>query len=253
VLLSEEDPPAFEIERPQGRSRFLLTCDHASRRLPQKLGNLGLSEEELGRHIAWDLGAAALARRLSATLDAFLIAHNYSRLVVDANRPPSAPDFITTRSERTRVEANEGLSALEVRQRREELFEPYHTRICQELDARDARGVRSILVTVHSFTPVFKDNARAWHAGILYGRDSRLAHLLLESLRRDSELVVGDNQPYRVSDESDYTVVVHGERRGIPHVELEVRQDLLATDSGVDIWSERLALALEEAASSFPS
>jgi predicted N-formylglutamate amidohydrolase len=252
MLLTDEDPPAFAIERPDGRSRFLLTCDHASNRLPRRLGDLGLSKEDLERHIAWDLGAGALARCLSAKLDAFLIAHNYSRLVIDANRPPSAHDSIVTYTERTRVEANEDLTQQQVRQRLEELFEPYHDRIREELDARDARGIRSILVTVHSFTPVYKDDARAWHAGILYGRDSRLAHLLLEALRRDGELVVGDNEPYRVSDASDYTVVVHGEQRGIPHVELEVRQDLLATDSGVETWCKRIALALEEAATAFP-
>lgn len=247
VLLSEDDPPVFRIERAQGSSVFVLTCDHAGRGIPRRLASLRLSEHELSTHVASDLGVAELGRRLSERLDAFLIVHNYSRLVIDANRPPGAPDSIPTLCERTRIAANEGLSSSDARQRFEEVFQPYHRRIRDELDRRSARASPSVLVALHSFTPVYMDERRAWHVGVLYGRDARLGRLVRDGLRRDGTLMVGDNQPYAVSDASDYTLVVHGEQRGIPHVELEVRQDLLASESGVQSWAERLAGVLQEA------
>ena len=245
TLLSEGDPPVYVIERPRGSSPLLLVCDHAGREIPRKLGSLGLSERELGTHVAWDLGIAELGQRLSARLDAFLIQQRYSRLVIDANRPPQSPESIVSLSERTRIPGNEGLSALETRRRVEELFEPYHRRIRQELDRRAAEGQASVLVSLHSFTPRYLDVARRWHAGVLYGRDPTLGQVLLSLLRRDAALEVGDNEPYAMSDDGDYTVVVHGERRGILHVELEIRQDLLQDERGQVSWSERLALALE--------
>jgi len=247
ALLGGDDPPVFRIEHAEGNSAFVLTCDHAGRAIPHKLARLSLSEHELSTHVAWDLGIAELGRRLSARLDAFLIMHNYSRLVIDANRPPGAPDSIPALSERTRIAANEGLSSIDVSQRLEEVFQPYHQRIRDELDARSASPIA--LVTLHSFTPVFMDEGRRWHAGVLYGRDPRLGRLVLERLRSDGALIVGDNQPYAVSDTSDYTIIVHGEQRGIPHVELEIRQDLLASDSDVQSWAERLGGVLQDAVS----
>jgi len=208
---------------------------------------LGLSEHELCTHVAWDLGVAELGRRLSARLDACLIMHNYSRLVIDANRPPSAPDSIPTLCERTRIAANEGLSGSDIRTRLEEVFQPYHQRIRDELDARSARARPSVVVALHSFTPVYMDEGRRWHVGVLYGRDSRLGRLVRERLASDKALIVGDNQPYAVSEVSDYTIIVHGEQRGLPHVELEIRQDLLASASHVQWWAERLGGVLEAA------
>ncbi len=247
ALLSEDDPPVFLIERAQGSSAFVLTCDHAGRAIPRKLARLSLSEHELSTHVAWDLGVAELGRQLSTRLDAFLIMHNYSRLVIDANRPPDAPDSIPTLCEHTRIAANEGLSSSDARQRFEEVFQPYHQRIRDELDARRARACPSVLVALHSFTPVYMNEGRRWHVGVLYGRDPRLGRLVREGLRSDGTLIVGDNQPYAVSDASDYTIIVHGEQRGLPHVELEIRQDLLASESDVQWWAERLGGVLEAA------
>jgi predicted N-formylglutamate amidohydrolase len=241
------DPPAFRVERPAGASPFFLTCDHASQRLPARLGTLGLSEEELGRHIAWDLGIAGVARRLSARLDAFLIEQGTSRLAIDANRPPGAPDSIVSRSDGTSIPGNQGLSPEEVARRVREIFRPYHDRIAEALDERDRAGRITVLVTLHSFTPSLDGVARPWHAGVLYQRDPRLAHRLLALLRAEPGLVVGDNQPYAASDATDYTLVVHGERRGLPHVELELRQDLISDEAGQALWAARLAVLLERA------
>jgi predicted N-formylglutamate amidohydrolase len=240
----------FRVERARGRSVFLLTCDHAGRAIPRKLAGLNLSEHELSTHVACDLGVAELGQRLAARLDACVIMHNYSRLVIDANRPPGTSDSIPTLSERTRIEANQGLASDEAERRCAELFEPYHHRIRDELDARRARTCPSVLIALHSFTPVYMDEQRPWHVGVLYGRDARLGHLVRDQLCNDGALVVGDNQPYSVSDATDYTIVVHGEQRGIPHVELEIRQDLLAHDSDVRSWVERLGGILEDAVSS---
>ena len=254
VLLDETDPPPLEVHCEAGRSPFILTCDHAGRALPRRLGDLGVAASELNRHIAWDIGAAGLARALSSRLDAVLIQQTYSRLVIDVNRPPSAPDSIATISEHTAIPGNVGLTRQAAEQREREIFQPYHRRIAAEVDARVAAADQLVLVSVHSFTPRFKNVDREWHAGILYGRDGRFAHLMLQHLRADPSLAVGDNQPYAVSDETDYTVVVHAERRGIPYVELEIRQDLLADERGQQEWAERIARALTLSFSAlFPS
>jgi len=252
-LLGVDDPPVYRIICPSGSSAVLLTADHAGRAIPRRLAGLGLSDRVLDTHVAWDLGVAGLALLLSARLDAFLILHNYSRLVVDANRPPDAPDSIVSHSETAAIAANANLSPAERQQRLDTLFHPYHRRIAAELEARRRRGQPSVLVTLHSFTPVLGTDVRPWHVGVLYGRDGRLARRVRLGLEREHGLVVGVNQPYAVSDASDYTLVVHGEARRIPHVELEIRQDLLATEASRQAWAQRLAVALEEAlAEGFP-
>ncbi len=251
ALLSDDDPPVFGIERAEGRSAFLLTCDHAGRAIPRALGSLGLAAEEQATHVAWDIGVAELGALLAARLDAVAILQNYSRLVIDANRPPGAPDSIPTLSERTRIAANEDLAEVAVRLRLEEIFRPYHQRIAAELDARRARGQASVLVALHSFTPVYMGEERRLHAGVLYGRDARFAGLVLAALRSDAQLRVGDNEPYAASDATDHTIVVHGEQRGIPHVELEIRQDLISDAAGLEAWTARLGTALEEALARF--
>ena len=252
-LLEPTDPAVFRVVRPTGRSALLLTADHAGRAIPRRLAGLNLSEAVLDTHVAWDLGVAELGLGLSARLDAFLILHNYSRLVIDANRPPEAPDSIVCLSEHTPIAANAGLSAEERQQRVEELFHPYHQRIGAELEARRQQTRPTALVALHSFTPVHAGNVRPWHVGVLHGRDDRLAGLVRQRLEREQGLRVGNNEPYAVSDASDYTVVMHGEQRRIPHVELEIRQDLLASEAGQREWVERLATVLLDAlAEGFP-
>lgn len=247
ALLGPDDPAPYAVHRPQGRSPFLLTCDHAGRAVPRALGDLGVPAAEWDRHIAWDIGAAGMAQAIAEALDAWLICQTYSRLVIDCNRPLDAPGSIVTTSERTEVPGNRGLSPEAVAARREEIFAPYHRRTVEELDRRAAAGRPTILVTVHSFTPVFMDHARAWELGVLYQRDARLARPLLELMRADG-WCVGDNQPYAVSDVTDYAIPVYGEQRGLPHVELEIRQDLIADAEGQRVWGERMAGWLVRAA-----
>jgi predicted N-formylglutamate amidohydrolase len=240
LLGSEDVPPVFEGNS-VGRSPFLLTSDHYGRRIPRSLGDLGLPAGELTRHIAWDPGIAGVADVLSKDIDAHLIAQRYSRLVIDCNRPPDAPSSIPRISEATVIPGNEGIARDAAKARREAIFDPYHRRIAEVIDRRLRDGVPTVLVSLHSFTPVYAGIARPWHIGTLYHRDSRLPPLLLKWLRTEPDLVVGDNEPYAVSDETDYTIPVHGEARGLMNTGIEIRQDLIADPSGQRQWADRLA------------
>jgi len=240
-LLDDDDPHPVRLVRPAGSSDFFLTCDHAGTAIPRALGDLGVSAAERRRHIGWDVGAEAVAHGLSERLDATLVAQSYSRLVIDCNRAPGHPTSITPLSELTEIPGNRDLHPEHVGAREREIFHPYHAAIVEALDARAAAGRPSLLVCVHSFTPVYKGARRPWHIGLLYNRDRRLAERLRPLLAAERDLCIGDNQPYAVSDESDYGVPVHGERRGIPHVEIEIRHDLIETPEGQSEWAERLA------------
>ena len=246
-LLAADEPPAFHIEQEHGQSPFFIICDHAGARIPRKLGSLGLTATDLQRHIAWDIGAAGVASKLAASLDAFAIFQTYSRLVIDCNRPLDSPSSIVTLSEETAIPGNQGVTPQEAGQREREIFRPYHDRILAELDSRESIGRRTILIAMHSFTPVFKSTVRSMHAGVLYNRDARLAHRLLVELRGDGNLIVGDNEPYRVSDATDYAIPVYGEQRNLLHVEMEIRQDLIVDDAGQTKWAQRMSSALRRA------
>jgi predicted N-formylglutamate amidohydrolase len=241
LLLSAEDVPPVLERNVDGRSPFLLTSDHYGRLLPKKLGDLGVSESELARHIGWDIGIAGVAERLSDHLDAHLIAQRYSRLVIDCNRPIGAASSIPAFSEATAIPGNAGLSREDREARQHEIFDPYHVRIDQVINARAREKRPTVLVSLHSFTPVYAGIARPWHIGTLYHRDTKLPPLLLGLLRAEADLVVGDNEPYAVSDETDYTIPVHGEARGLMNTGIEIRQDLIAAPAGQAQWADRLA------------
>ena len=241
LLLDADDVPPVLEHNPAGRSPFLLTSDHYGRAIPGPLGDLGLPEPELTRHIAWDIGISGVAEALSRHLDAHLIAQRYSRLVIDCNRPPGAPSSIPRLSEATIIPGNEDLTRQAAEARRRAIFDPYHRRIGEAIDARLRNGVPTVLVSLHSFTPVYAGVARPWHIGTLYHRDTRLPALLLKQLRGEPDLVAGDNEPYAVSDATDYTIPVHGEKRGLMNTGIEIRQDLIAEEAGQAQWADRLA------------
>lgn len=229
--------PVAWVENAAGRGDVLLVCEHASNWIPPRYGDLGVSEADRRRHIAWDIGAAALARGLAARLDARLVLSGVSRLVIDCNRPPGAPSSIPLRSEDTDIPGNAGLTAAEVAFRQREYFEPFRALVAAQIMARRP----AMLVGVHSFTPIFRGVARPWHAGVLYAQAQALGARLVAGLRADPALVVGANEPYRIEAEEDFTVPVHGDAKGIPAVLLEVRQDLLADDAAAEAWADRLA------------
>jgi predicted N-formylglutamate amidohydrolase len=248
ALLAPDEPPAVIEYKPDSASPFLLVCDHAGRRIPRRLHDLGLGKADLARHIAWDIGIAGVARHLADRLDAALIMQPYSRLVIDCNRPPGSATSIAPLSEGTAVPGNKNISAQEAALRLREIFTPYHSTIARQLDARANAKRPTMLISLHSFTPVYAGVARPWHAGVLYNRYDAMAAALLALLRASGELTFGDNEPYSVTDDTDYTIPVHGEQRGIPHVAIEVRQDLIEDEPGQRRWGDRLAELLPQAA-----
>jgi len=246
-LLAADEPPPVRALRPQGASDFVLAADHAGRRIPCALRDLGLDEIERGRHIAWDIGIAGVTEAMAALLDATAVLQVYSRLVIDCNRAPGHPTSIPPVSELTAIPGNQGLSADDRAARQQAIFDPYHAAIAQLLDRRAEAGRRTVLVAMHSFTPVFKAVARRVEVGVLYHHETPLSRLMVDLLRAEGDLVVGANEPYAITDDSDYTVPMHGEARGLDHVEIEIRQDLIAEPTTQIFWAERMARVLTEA------
>jgi len=245
-LLEPDEPSPVREYRREGRSPFVLVVDHAGRRIPKRLGNLGLPPSELERHTASDIGAIGVAMKVSAILDAALIAQEYSRLVIDCNRTPGSETSIPRMAETLEVPGNLGLSEEAMAARREEIFEPYHARLRALLSERQAAGRPTILVTQHTMTPILKGAKREMHAAVLYEHDRRFAAIVLEILRRNEKLIIAENEPYLVQ-LTHYTVPHHAEARQLPYVELEIRQDLVTDEAGQAEWAHRIAGALQEA------
>lgn len=244
-LLDLDEPPPYGVLNPDGASDVLLLCEHALPRIPRRLAHLGLPKSERMRHIGWDIGALALARDLSARLDAALFHTGYSRLVVDCNRPLDNPSLMPEISETTAIPGNHGLAAADRVERLETLFHPFQSAVSRRLDLRTAAGKLTFVVGVHSYTPVYKGVSRPWHAGILYAGATKFAGRLMQALAQETGLVIGDNEPYRI-DHDDYTVPVHGDARGLPALLIEVRHDLIASAEGVTEWGERLERCLRQ-------
>jgi predicted N-formylglutamate amidohydrolase len=245
VLTAEEIAPVT-VYNERGSSPFLIVSDHAGNSIPRCLGRLGVPESEIERHVGWDIGIAGVCRVLADALDATLIMQNYSRLVIDCNRPLDSDASIPKISELTPVPGNIGLSIGEKNTRIREIFQPYHDRIDTELNRRQT-GRPGALIAMHSFTPAFTGVIRSWHAAVLYNRDARLARILMALLKSENNFVIGENEPYDISDDSDYTIPFHGERRGLHHVGIEIRQDLILGIEGQQEWGSRLAQLLSRA------
>lgn len=246
-LLAIDEPAPYSVINPDGLSPVILLCEHASNRIPRALGDLGVSEQDRQRHIAWDIGVSALSQEISRALDAPLFMTNYSRLVIDCNRPLHVPSAIPEVSETTSISGNHNLSGDEREQRIDTLFRPYADAISRRLDRMQAEGKRPFVVGVHSFTPVYFGKTRPWHAGILYGQATGFGRELIRLLSQDSSLIIGDNEPYIIDSEEDYTVPVHADARGIPGVLIEVRHDLIDTLEKVEAWGSKLSACLTEA------
>jgi len=243
-LLTASDPPAVEHVNAAGKAPVLVTCDHASSRVPKSLRSLGLDAESLLLHIGWDIGAADVGRGLARRLDAPAILAGYSRLVVDCNRDLDDPTSMPAVSDGVPVPGNRDLSPAAKARRVAALFRPYHGEIEAALDGFAARGVHPAVLSIHSFTPVMNGFGRPWHIGILWDKDPRMPVPVLAALRREPGFVVGDNEPYSAREPAGYTVRTHAEKRGLPHLNVEIRQDLIATDAGASEWADRLARVL---------
>jgi predicted N-formylglutamate amidohydrolase len=246
-LIAGDEPAPVRVLRPGGRSDFLIAADHAGRLIPRALGTLGLDESDRHRHIAWDIGIAGVTETLAEILDATAVLQAYSRLVIDCNRAPDHPTSIPAISELTEIPGNQGLTEEARGARQRAIFDPYHAAIADLLDHRASVGRRTVLIAMHSFTPMFKGVARTVEIGVLYHHETALSRIMLELLRDEGDLKIGANEPYAITDNSDYTVPVHGERRGLDHVEIEIRQDLIADAAGQAMWARRMARLLSEA------
>jgi len=243
ALLATDEPAPVIVTNISAASPFLLIGDHAGNAIPRALSDLGLPPDELCRHIAWDIGIAALGRALAARLDAPFIAQRYSRLVIDCNRDPARGDAIPPVSDGTVIPANQAIGESDRAARAAAIQAPYQQAIADALAARDAAGRPTILVALHSFTPRMAGFDRPWLAGVLHnGADDRFARALLAELRRRVE-IVGDNEPYMM-DGTDYTVPLHAFAARRPYAEIEVRQDQLADEAGVARWAALLGQAL---------
>lgn len=243
-VLEGQESPAVLVNS-GGRSPYVLICEHASNRLPRALGTLGLAESDLQRHIAWDIGAEQVARLLSRLIDAPLVLQRYSRLAYDCNRPPDSADAMPEISETTPIPGNRQLSPADRLARISEIYRPFHAAIADLLDGRAAAGIRSMVVTIHSFTPVYKGTPRAVELGILHDRDPGLAAKLLTSFPTVAARL---NQPYGPKDGVLHTLNLHAAPRGLPHAMIEMRNDLISHERGRDEWAERLSASLAHAA-----
>jgi predicted N-formylglutamate amidohydrolase len=248
-----DDPPAVTVVNEDGQSPLVLLCEHASNHIPPRYAGLGLPPAALARHIAYDIGAAEVARHLAARLDAVLVLSGYSRLLIDCNRPLDAPSSIPAVSEATVIPGNRDLSPAERAERDRLYFAPFRARAAALLESRLAAGRPTALIGIHSFTPVFLGVRRPWHVGVLYRHAHRLAAALRQGFTADPALIVGVNEPYRVTAEGDYTVPWLGEARGIATALIELRQDLIGAPPGAAAWAERLAAMLARLAGETPA
>jgi predicted N-formylglutamate amidohydrolase len=246
-LLGRDDPSPTIVTNRGGGSPFLLIGDHAGRLIPTRLDGLGLDPAALDLHIAWDIGVAGLGEELARRLDACFLRQAYSRLVIDCNRRPGAEASIPTISDGVVIPGNEGLGPAEIAARQAEIYQPYQDAIAAELDRRAGR--RTLLISLHSFTPVFQGFVRPWRVGVLHRGDSALSAGMLAVLQRELGEAAGDNEPYRM-DETDNTVPLHADGRGLDYLELEVRQDLIVDLAGQAAMAAVIAPLLLEAAGS---
>ena len=235
AFLADRTPVSLRNEG--GSSRIILICEHASNYVPPHLDGLGLPSEKLSEHIAWDPGALGVAEKLSDLLDAPLVYANVSRLVLDINREPGHPGSIVRQSETTEIPGNTALSEVERSIRCSAVYEPFHAAVTQLIDRRKRRS--PWVISIHSYTPVYKGFTRPWHVGILHNEDTRLSHQLLTALRQDPDLAVGDNEPYAPADGVFHTIERHTAPLGFAGAMIEIRNDLISNKEGETDWADR--------------
>ena len=243
-LLRPDDPAPVSVLNAAGGSTVVVTCDHGGDAIPAKLDGLGLDPLDRERHIAWDIGVSATARQLAKLLDAPAVLGNYSRLLIDLNRPLDDLTSIREISDGVLVPGNRNLSVEDVARRTEAIFEPYHDAVSIAMNRAADRVAAPVLISVHSFTPVMQGFERPWHVGVLFGSDTRIAEPLIAALSADPEICVGANKPYSGYDLYGYTIETHAMPKGYPNILIEIRQDLIDTQNGAEAWAVTIAAAL---------
>jgi len=242
-LLDEDEPAPFElIDRPEGKP-LIFVCDHAANRIPRALDSLGLEQRYLDDHIGWDIGAAAVARRLIDWFDASGVLAVYSRLVVDLNRALHHAGAFPALTDGVLVPGNVNLSMEGKGARAQALYHPYHHVVRQLITRKTHPQLAPVFVGIHSFTPRLFGIERPWHVGLLWDKDPRLPLAMLSALRAERDIIVADNEPYSGRHPADFTIDHHAEPLGLAHVGIEIRQDLIRDELGQERWAERLAEA----------
>ncbi|MGO1120625.1 N-formylglutamate amidohydrolase [Rhodovibrionaceae bacterium A322] len=252
ALLSASEAPSYAVERPEGQSPVFLVCEHASASIPAALNGLGLSDETRLSHAAWDIGALGLAQRLSHQLDACLVHQRYSRLVYDCNRPPESAGAMPAKSEVHAIPGNEALTDEQRSARVEEIYRPFVRKVSDLLDARLARGLPTVFVTIHSFTPVFHGHQRETELGVLFGKDRRLGEAILAAAQGQTAFSCAANYPYSAADGVLHTLDLQAGARHLPNVMLEIRNDGLLDEAGQGLWASRLAELIQTALPQLP-
>ncbi len=245
-FIGPEDPSPCRVINEQGEASLLLVADHASNYIPRSLQNLGLEAWALERHIAYDIGSRKLIEHLSQHLDAPGVVAGYSRLVVDLNRSLEDPSVMPEVSDEIPIPGNQDMSVAHRQQRIHEFYTPYRKTIDRMLHGFRARGVVPAFIAIHSFTPEMAGFSRPWQVGILWDKDPRIPLPLMQNLRAlPGNYNIGDNEPYSGKHPADYTIDHHAEAAGIPHVSIEIRQDLVDTEEGAERWAAILHEALD--------
>ncbi|MBB5534077.1 N-formylglutamate amidohydrolase [Rhizobium giardinii] len=249
-LLTEAEGSPVAVENSQASSPFLLVCEHASPRLPEKMGTLGLSPAALSSHIAWDPGALAVSELLVKSLDATLIYQRFSRLVYDCNRPPEAQAAMPPVSEVFEIPGNAAISAAERRARTEALYLPFRDELADFIAARKVSGRPPVLVTMHTFTPVYHGRQREVEVGILHDTDKRLADCMLAAAGKTKRYDTRRNEPYGPADGVTHTLIEHGLKNGLLNVMIEIRNDLVSDEIGQKVMADYLTGLLGESLAS---
>lgn len=246
-MIGPGDPPPYTVINEQGQAKVLLVGDHVSNAFPKILGNLGLDETALEQHIAYDIGTRKLVNHLSEHLDAPAVLAGYSRLVVDLNRSLEDPSVMPEISDNTVIPGNQNLTQAHRNQRIHSFYTPYRKAIDGMLHGFRERNIVPAFIAIHSFTPEMAGFVRPWHAGILWDKDPRIPLSLMQNLRAHPDgFNIGDNEPYSGKHPADYTIDHHAEASGIPHVSIEIRQDLVDTEDGAERWATILHDALRD-------
>ncbi|WP_267550119.1 N-formylglutamate amidohydrolase [Rhizobium rhizogenes] len=244
-ILTKADGDCVAVERPHGSSAIFIICEHASRALPERFGDLGLSAEALSSHIAWDPGALAVAKKISSGLDATLVYQRFSRLIYDCNRPPESAGAMPETSEIYTIPGNQSLDEAGRQARTQGLYIPFHDRIRSLLKERAARGQKTVIVTIHSFTPVYNGKPRAVELGVLHDADRWLADRMLDAAAEAPLYQTERNQPYGPEDGVTHTLKLHGIANGLHNVMIEVRNDLIQDDVGQRVVADYLTGLLQ--------
>lgn len=246
--LSTQDPAAYSVINADATSNILFICDHATNAIPAELDNLGVTGEHLNDHIAWDPGTVPVATFLAEYFQSTLVTCGYSRLLIDPNRTPGSEGSIPAISDNVIIPGNQQISSEEAKKREDLFFWPYHNAIDAQLEKIQHRGQQPVVISIHSFTPALKSQPqRPWQLGILWDKDGRVAQPLIDVLRSNQGLCVGDNEPYRANYPDGYTIPAHAEQFGFHQVLIEIRNDLIQSEKGVETWGQLLAEALQDA------